>query len=341
MQAERRSLHRAVAVRALSAMREWKGEHVDAAMLAKASWPSDERAQVLSRASTIPTSTADFPTFNPVVAFRSLAPGSAALILFELGLVLNLTGLTTINIPAVAGLPPQGVFVAEGLSAPALQWSFASTVVGPARKVLIQAVVTNELNDATPSTAEAVIARVLSDVANRSIDLVAFGSAPASAAQPAGLLFNVTPITPAAAGVDAMASDFGAMIGAVGLAGVDPSGAVFVMGPREAAIAKTKVGPKFDFSILMSLGLPPKTVAVFAPAGIASGYQQAPTIELSTETVLHMEETAPAEIVSPGGALAAPVRSMFQTNCVAIKVRANAAWAAVPGAAQFVAGVNW
>jgi hypothetical protein len=138
-----------------------------------------------------------------------------------------------------------------------------------------------------------------------------------------------------------MAQDLGALIGAIGAASIDPTGAVFVCPPREATILKTRVGPKFDSPILTTLGLPPKTVACFAPAAVASGYQEAPQIETSRQAVYHAEATSPAEIVDAGGALAAPTVSTFQTDVISIKVRARSAWAVSPGGAQVVQNVNW
>ncbi len=146
--------------------------------------------------------------------------------------MLDLTGVTTIRIPSLAALPVQAIFVAEGSPAPAVQWGFAPTVVGPARKILLLATVTNELNDATPQTAKAVIGRILADVANRGIDTAAFGSAAADTTKPAGLLYGVVPLTAAAAGLDAMAEDLGNLTGAIGAAGINASNAVFVAGPR-------------------------------------------------------------------------------------------------------------
>jgi hypothetical protein len=337
MRADRQSWNRAIASLALAALRK----HEDANKIVTDAWPSDARAALIVRGAVSPTSRADFPTIAAVTAFRSLAPSSAALQLFELGLALDLTGRTTIGVPALASLPPQALFVAEGQPAPNTQWTFASTIVGPARKILLMAAVTGELEAATPESASAVIGRVLSDVANRSIDAAAFGTAAADATRPPGLLFNVTPITPAAAGVDAMATDLADLVGAIGAAGIDASGAVFVMGAREAAIAKIKVGPKFDYPILETLGLPPKTVCVFAPAGVASGFQDAPTVETSREASFHLEDTTPAQIVGAGGALAVPTKSAFQSNFVSIRVRGNCAWGAAPGAAQVVSGINW
>jgi hypothetical protein len=84
-------------------------------------------------------------------------------------------------------------------------------------------------------------------------------------------------------------------------------------------------------------------VAAFAPAGVASGYQDAPTIEASREPVVHFEDTTPLDISTPGSppTVAAPSKSAFQTDIIAIRVRALCAWAVTSGAAQVVANVNW
>jgi len=177
-------------------------------------------------------------------------------------------------------------------------------------------------------------------VANRGIDAAAFGSAAADAVAPAGLLYGVTPIAAATAGTDAMAEDLGALTGAIGAAGIDASGAVFVCGPREATILKVKVGPKFDHPILTTLGLPAKTVACFAPAGVASGFQDAPQIETSRDAAYHFDD-APTDVSTAPGVAAAPVKSLYQTDLISIKVRANAAWAVASGAAQVISAVNW
>jgi hypothetical protein len=257
-----------------------------------------------------------------------------------MGMMLDLSGATTIHIPSFAALPVQPVFVEEGKPAPNVQWSLAANIVlGPVRKILMLSAVTEELEYATPETASAVIGRILADVANRGIDTTAFGSAAADTTKPAGLLHAVVPIGAATAGVDAMAEDLGNLTGAIGNAGIDPNGAVFVCGPREATIIKTKASLKLDNPILTTLGLPAKTVACFAPAGIVSGYQDAPQIETRKSPAVHFDGSTPADITN--GGVAAPVKSSFQAGLISIKVRANCAWAAAPGAAQVITAVNW
>jgi hypothetical protein len=155
------------------------------------------------------------------------------------------------------------------------------------------------------------------------------------------LLSGVTPLTAAAAGPEAMAEELFALVGAVGAAGIDPSGVVFVCSARECQMVKTKVGPKFDSLVLPSLGLPDKTVVAVAAGALASGYRDAPSVETSREALIHFEDSAPAAIIDPAGKLATPTRSAFQTDCVALRVRAKLAWAVAPGGAQVITGVNW
>jgi hypothetical protein len=123
-----------------------------------------------------------------------------------------------------------------------------------------------------------------------------------------------------------MAEDLGALTGAIGAAGIDTTNTVFVCSSREATIIKTKVGPKFDYPVLSTLGLPTKTVACFASAAVASGYQDAPQIETSKTATIDFEDINPVD-VSPDGALALPTKSAFQTDLISIRVRARAAWA--------------
>ena len=335
-QRERRSWHRVVAASALATLKR-----SNPADVLKSAWPTDQRAALILRAAQSPTSTDDFPAFDETGLFQSLAPSSAALRLFELGLKLDLSGINTIRIPNIATWEPQPIFVAEGAPGPTVQWGLGRTTLGPTRKILIMAATTDELENATPETASAIIGRLLADATNKSIDTIAFGTAAADDAQPAGLLHGVTPLPAAAAGPDAMSEDLGALTGAIGAAGIDTTGAVFVCSPREATIIKSKVGPKFDHPVLSTLGLPAKSVACFAPAAVASGYQDAPQIETSKTATVHFEDGSPADIVGPEGALAFPTKAAFQTDLISIRVRARAAWAVTPGGAQIISNVTW
>ena len=253
MRAERTSWQRAIAAHVLAT-----NHRGDPAKIVRTHWADDQRALLITRgAVTQTTSTGGYPTFDPVAAFRSLAPSSAALALFQMGMALDLTGATTIRIPNAAG-SVQPVFVGEGAPAPTVQGNFAVTVLGPVKKILLLSCVTAELENSTPDTVSAIIGRVLADTATIGIDNAAFGTQAADAVQPAGLLHNVTPIAAATAGADAIQKDLGNLTEAIGETGIDPNGAVFVCGPREATISAQQWAHALTIQFSPRWGFQPK-----------------------------------------------------------------------------------
>jgi hypothetical protein len=224
-----------------------------------------------------------------------------------------------------------------------LTWSFVKNALGPVRKILVFAGVSEELESASPQNASQVIGRVLSDATNKSVDAICFDANAGTAVRPPGLLNDLTPITPASGTSkwENQNDDLAAMIGAIGDAGIDPSDAILVAHPREAALIRLRSGD-LDNDVLMSIGVPKGTVICIAPQGIASGYQGPPDIQTSKEPTLHRESTTPLPIVSASPTtVAAPSTSFFQSFLLAIRVRAEAAWCAAPGSVQFVQNVSW
>jgi hypothetical protein len=330
--------------RALAALVIANRDCADPAAVLKATWPDDRAAAVRLKAATSPTSTGNAPVLllEVVQAFRSLAPASAALALFEKGLQVDLRGVNTITLPSLADVPPPGVFVAEGAPAPNLQFDFGSgAVVGPTRKILLLAAASGELESAVPGTMSAVLGKVLSDAASRGLDAAAFGTQAADDTVPQGRLHSVTPVTAAAAGPDSMVQDIGALLDAIAVNNIDTSAAVFVADAGTVGVLKTKVGPRFDYGLLPTIALPPKTVVCVAPAAIASAYADPPQIEVSKIPAVHFEGSDPLPIATPPGTVAAPVYSHFQADMISLKCRARCAWAVLPGGASVVNNINW
>jgi hypothetical protein len=211
--------------------------------------------------------------------------------------------------------------------------------------VMILAAVSSELENATPETASAVIGRVLSNAATKSLDAVAFGTAAADSAKPAGLLNGISPLAASTdGGIIAAAADIGAMAGAMAAAGNDPEGMILVAAPQQAVALKLMVGQKFDNQVFGTTALADGTVVGFAPGAVAAAFDGAPQIEASKEAVVHFEDTTPLAIATPGSpnTIAAPVRSAFQQDMLIIRVRAKATWAVIaPGGVQTIANVKW
>jgi hypothetical protein len=157
------------------------------------------------------------------------------------------------------------------------------------------------------------------------------------------LLYGVTPIN-VANGTDEWRNtqdDLAELIGTIGDAGIDPTDTVFIAGPREAALIMQRSGD-LDNDVLMTLGLPPQTVIAVVPAGLASGYRGPPSVEIGKQGSWQFADSNPQEIVGTGGAVApAPVISAFQSYLLSIKLRAEAAWCAAPGAVAVAQSVNW
>jgi hypothetical protein len=332
--------------RALAALAIGARDRTEPAVVLGATWPDDRRAMAVLKAATSPTSTtgAGALLLNAVEVYRSLAPSSAALDLLSRGLVVDLTGLNSVLLPHLGAVPAPGVFIAEGQPAANLMFGFAAGVaIGPTRKILLLAATSRELENATPGTMSAVLQKILNDCAAHAIDLAAFGTQADDGVTPQGLLHGVTSVTAAAAGVNAMSEDIAGLLDAIAVNNIDTSGAVFIADAGTVGILKTRVGPKLDYPILTTLGLPAKTVACFAPAALGTGYDEAPTVEVSRVGAVHYESSTPLPISTPGTppAVAAPVFSTFQNDLLSVKVRARCAWTVIPGGSSFVTTINW
>ena len=139
--------------RALAALVIANRDCVDPEPVLKAIWPDDRHAAARLKSAVSPISTGNTPALllDVVQAFRSLAPASAALALFEKGLQVDLRGINTITLPSLANMPPAGVFVQEGAPGPNLMFDCSTgAVVGPTRKILLLAAASGELENAAP-----------------------------------------------------------------------------------------------------------------------------------------------------------------------------------------------
>ena len=86
-----------------------------------------------------------------------------------------------------------------------------------------------------------------------------------------------------------------------------------------------------------------EVVAIDAADFVAVG-GEAPRFEISDQATLHMEDTAPADIVSGAapGTPANPVKSLWQTDSLALRLILPINWTIRrAGVVAYVAGVTW
>jgi hypothetical protein len=77
---------------------------------------------------------------------------------------------------------------------------------------------------------------------------------------------------------------------------------------------------------MMSGSLAAGTVIAVAVNTLVTAIEGSPLIDASREVLVH-EETAPAAIVDGAGVVAKPVRSVYQTDSAALRMRWPISWA--------------
>lgn len=315
-----------------------------AADIAKERWPSDEATLMVMRGVASPATIASSPwagVLAPTVTgdyVATLAPVSAAAAVFARAIVAPLDGVASITVPRRANPPdPADVsWIAPGEPIGVGQLTVTGTILTPKKLATIVAA-TRELIES--SAAEAVFNAILRENVATSLDATFFSEVSATDARPAGVLEGITALT-AASGADAMIDDLAQLVAAVSGSAGD---VMIVANTAQALAIRVRLGSNFDVQVVGSRSVPAGTVIALDPAAIAVGFGAVPRFESSQETVLHMN-TVPTAISAAGSpnTIAAPVRSLFQTDCIATRVLLPAAWAVRDASAiAWVEGVSW
>jgi hypothetical protein len=344
---ERRSFNRAIAALAMATTRGRTRQGPLADEVLHDNWRDDDRAAQILKAATSPLGTSNFAAIQSNVVLPMLSPDAASSKLLNLGNKLSLDGISTIRLPFIGGggRPAQPLFIAEGAPAPVANLSTSGAILGPTCKVLIQAAVTGELQSASADTAEAVIGEALAISCEQSLDAALFSSAAAvPGVSPPGILHGVAALpSTGGTGPAGCAADVAALAQAIGSAGVSIDSMVLIGTPALATKVPFFDGPHYDDRVFSSAYLPTGQLIGIVPQGLASGYQGQVDIETGIAAVVHLEDTTPLPIGTPGtppvGAV--PTASAFQAYLIVVKVRAKCAWCVQPGAVSLVTGAAW
>jgi hypothetical protein len=289
---------------------------------------------LLTRSAVSPTTLAATTALQQVrVHFLpSLVPVSAAAAVLGQSLQFGFDGAASLSFPAVS-LPTAG-WIAESSSIPVLQGTTSSVTLTPF-KIAAILVLTREM--ISGADAETVMEQVLRENIGASLDAVFFNANAASAGvSPAGILNGAISVTPAASGSGAIVTDVSKLIAAVApVSGGSP--VHLVAAPAQAAAIKaTLIDPPPTYA---SNALADKTVVAIVPSAIASA-NGTPLISASLETTLHMASPA-SELVASPSTVAAPQRSMFQTDSLALRYTQELSWMKRGAGVAICSSVNW
>jgi len=253
-----------------------------------------------------------------------------------------------------------GSFVGEGAPIPVRQGAFTATPLTP-KKMAVITTWTREIDEHSVPAIEGLLRDAIQQDTAVSIDSVLLDANAATTIRPAGLLNGVASLTPTAGGgFNALVADLKALTGAL-MTGTNGHvrKMAWLMNPQQKlSISLTTApgagtfpfkdevgnGKLLTYPIIDSGTVPMGTVIVVDAADFVSVGGEAPRFEISDQATLHMEDTTPLAIGTPGApaTVAAPVRSLFQTDSMALRLILPLNWTLRrTGVVAWVAGVTW
>jgi hypothetical protein len=295
-------------------------------------WPDDRVATLLTRAAVSPTSTSNAAVLTEVasVFLESMRAHSAGAELLNRSLQLTFGNAAAIKLPTMA--PGIAAFIGEGQPIPTK--SFATT--GPEMKPHKLACICELSNEVLGSpNAESLTRAALIETAAAGLDAVLFDDQPGDAIRPPGLRNNVAAVPPSDPAPDAWRKDIGAITGAVARAVAGPI--IVIAAPEQSAAIPLG---EISHEILVSNALPKGMIVAVSTNALAAALDP-PRIDSGPMSTIHEADPA-AELADIGGILATPVRSAFQTDTQALRIRLPVSWALrAPNAVAWITTTAW
>ncbi|MET4478826.1 hypothetical protein [Bradyrhizobium sp. F1.13.3] len=322
-----------------AAAREWRRSFVDDATvraLARLRRTSVDEVRLELRAPVSPMKVGDFPG-GSIAELMALADNTALAEIFDLAHKIDMTGKASFEVVLPSNVT-EAVFVEEDAPIPSASGLFTGLAIEPPKKVALLAPITSELEYYSAPAASVVISQLLRIAVGNGLVNVMLGTAAATAAAPAGLLYNVPPLV---AGASA-SEDIKALLAAISAAGISSRSAALIVASDLFAALQTQPWPLFKRKVIETPTLAPGTAIAIAADGFVVTGEGAPVVDTSKSATLHMSEI-PAQISTPGtpATIAAPVVSMFQIDSFCLRCVARVNFVAAPGAVAWIQDATW
>jgi Phage capsid family len=271
-----------------------------------------------------------YADFMALLLPRSVYPRLAAQ-----GLALSFGRAGRIVIPTRSATPTiAGSFIGEGQPIPVRQGQFLSQTVVP-KKLGIITVYTREMDEHSIPAIEGLLREAVQEDTAISLDSVLLDTNPATAVRPAGLFNGITPVVAATGGgFNALVADMKALTtNILTLTRGNIRKPIWLMNPAQTNSIKLTPNPLGEFPfkdeieagtllgypVIDSGTVPLASVGMVDAADFVTVGGEAPRFEISDAATLHMEDTTPLPIVD-GGVPAAPVRSLWQTDSLGLRM---------------------
>jgi hypothetical protein len=248
--------------------------------------------------------------------------------------------------------------VGEGLAIPVRQGAFTSQTLIP-KKMAVITTWTREMDEHSIPAIEGLLREAIQQDTSVAVDSVLIDANPATVIRPAGLLNGVS-VTGATAGggITALVGDIVGLINAISAATYgNVRNLVWLVNQTDMLRASLLSAPNtgiFPFRdeirggtlatvpFIDSATVPAKTMVLVDAADFVVVGGDAPRMEISDQATLHMEDTNPQELVASPSTVAAPQRSLFQTDSLALRMVLPLNWIQRrAGTVAYTTSVTW
>jgi HK97 family phage major capsid protein len=302
---------------------------------------------VVNKTATVPADTVTSGWASQLVTtafgdfFAALMPNSMYPALAKRGSSFTFGRNGVIVLPTRSSTPTiAGSFIAQGAPIPVRQGAFTSVSLTP-KKMGVISTFTREIALHSTPDIEAMIREAIVEDTAVAIDTVLIDTNAATTTRPAGILNGISTQTPAGTSFANMVTDLKALAAAL-ISGTkgnvrDP---VWLMAPGDKlAIAlnpnangefpfkeELAQGTLLGYPVVTSTTMTADTIVLLDAADFATATGDVPNFSVSDQAVLHMEDTTPLAISTTTTAVAAPVRSLWQTDSIGIRMIMDINW---------------
>lgn len=291
-------------------------------------WPGDRDLETITRAATTPATeanTSQLVGLEVANVVDLLGGASTNRRLFELGTQFRFDGTGQIQVPSIADDSSAVTFIGPGAPIPVRKSDVAPFVLLKPAKLATISVFTEESTRTTTPNLETLVRQKISDDIDLGLDKLLLDATASSATRPAGLRngINASSASAATSPVEAMAEDVATVVGAVATVARNAPVAL-VAAPPQAAALRLWSRPNFNYEVLSSAGLADGVLLAIATNTLVSAADP-PRFSVTDQAVVHFDNSAPRDI--DGTAVAATVKSLFQSNLIGLRVTADVSWA--------------
>lgn len=250
----------------------------------------------------------------------------------------NFDGKGRIIVPSrdTSGKNLAGDFIGEGEPIPVKQGVLTSTPLTP-KKLAVITSFTREMARATSGQIQTYVRQWIVEDTAKVLDTRLLDDQAATAVRPAGLLYNVTPIAGTGPDLVNIVADLRSIMSALIVNGVGMR-LVWLMNPTDAlglglmtnAAGSFVFGPELESdrllrqNVIISNNVPAGKLILMDASAFVTASDATPEFMVSEEATLHMEDTTPLPINN--GTAASPVRSLFQTATIAVRMIQEMNW---------------